>query len=63
VIALYDELKPERATTDVSCAAHAATSGTADQLLVDFDAVVFGLVSDIDGSVSIRPPMMPRPTA
>jgi hypothetical protein len=51
VIALYDELKPERATTDVSYAAHAATAGAVDQLLVDFDAVVPGLVSDIDGSV------------
>ena len=51
VIALYDELKPERATTDVSYAAHAATAGAIEQLLVDFDAVVPGLVSDIDGSV------------
>ena len=51
VIALYDELKPVRATTDVSYAAHAATAGAIDQLLVDFDAVVPGLVSDIDGSV------------
>ena len=51
VIALYDELKPARATTDVSYAAHAATAGAIDQLLVDFDAVVPGLVSDIDGSV------------
>ena len=51
VIALYDELKPERATTDVSYAARAATAGAVDQLLVDFDAVVPGLVSDIDGSV------------
>jgi hypothetical protein len=40
VIALYDELKPERATTDVSYAARAATAGAVDQLLVDFDAVV-----------------------
>jgi Bacterial archaeo-eukaryotic release factor family 11 len=51
VIALYDELKPGRATTDVSYAAHAATAGAIEQLLVDFDAVVPGLVSDIDGSV------------
>jgi Bacterial archaeo-eukaryotic release factor family 11 len=51
VIALYDELKPRRATTDVSYAAHAATAGAIDQLLVDLDAVVPGLVSDIDGSV------------
>jgi hypothetical protein len=52
VIALYDELKPRRATTDVSYAAHAATAGVIDQLLVDLDAVVPGLVSDIDGSVT-----------
>ena len=52
VIARYDELKPLRATTDVSYAAHAATAGAIDQLLVDLDAVVPGLVSDIDGSVT-----------
>jgi hypothetical protein len=51
VIALYDELKPRRATTDVSYAAHAATAGAIEQLLVDLDAVIPGLVSDIDGSV------------
>jgi hypothetical protein len=51
-IALYDELKPRRATTDVSYAAHAATAGAIDQLLVDLDAVIPGLVSDIDGSVT-----------
>ncbi|MGZ5873919.1 MAG: baeRF11 domain-containing protein [Bradyrhizobium sp.] len=51
VIALYDELKPRRATTDVSYAAHAATAGAIERLLVDLDAVVPGLVSDIDGSV------------
>jgi len=50
-IALYDQLKPRRATTDVSYAAHAATAGAVKQLLVDLDAVVPGLVSDIDGSV------------
>src|SRR5258707_6130207 len=49
-IALYDQLKPRRATTDVSYAAHAATAGAVEQLLVDLDAVVPGLVSDIDGS-------------
>src|SRR6266850_5601229 len=38
VIALYDELKPRRATTDVSYAAHAATAGAVAQLLVDLDA-------------------------
>src|SRR5258705_3207342 len=52
VIALYDELKPRRATTDVSYAAHAATAGAVAQLLVDLDAVIPGLVSDIDASVT-----------
>jgi len=52
VIARYDELKPRRATTDVSYAAHAATAGAVEQLLVDLDAIVPGLVSDIDGSVT-----------
>jgi hypothetical protein len=51
-IALYDQLKPRRATTDVSYAAHAATAGAVEQLLVDLDAVVPGLVSDVDGSVT-----------
>jgi hypothetical protein len=51
VIALYDQLKPRRATTDVSYAAHAATAGVVDQLLVDLDAVIPGLVSDLDGTV------------
>jgi hypothetical protein len=52
VLVRYDELKPRRATTDVSYAAHAATAGAIDQLLVDLDAVVPGIVSDIDGSVT-----------
>jgi hypothetical protein len=52
VIALYDQLKPRRATTDVSYAAHAATAGAVDQLLIDLDAVIPGLVSDLDGSVT-----------
>lgn len=52
LIARYEELKPRRATTDVSYAAHAATAGAIDRLLVDLDAVVPGLVSDIDGSVT-----------
>lgn len=52
LIGRYDELKPQRGTTDVSYAAHAATAGAIEQLLVDFDAVVPGLVSDIDGSVT-----------
>jgi hypothetical protein len=51
-IGLYDQLKPRRATTDVSYAAHAATAGAVEQLLVDLDAVVPGLVSDVDGSVT-----------
>jgi hypothetical protein len=49
VIARYDEMKPRLATTDVSYAAHA---GAVDQLLVDLDAVVPGLVSDLDGGVT-----------
>ncbi len=52
VIARYDQLKPRLATTDVSYAAHAATAGAIEQLLVDLDAVVPGLVSDLDGSVT-----------
>src|SRR5882757_6524736 len=52
VIARYDELKPRLATTDVSYAAHAATAGAIEQLLVDLDAVIPGLVSDLDGSVT-----------
>jgi hypothetical protein len=52
VTARYDELKPRYATTDVSYAAHAATAGAIDQLLVDLNAVIPGLVSDIDGSVT-----------
>src|ERR1700692_3821427 len=51
VIGRCHEQKPRLATTDVSYAAHAATAGAIDQLLVDLDAVVPGLVSDIDGSV------------
>src|ERR1700716_740549 len=50
-IALYDRLKSRSATTDIPCAAPAATAGAVEQLLVDLDAVVPGLVSDIDGSV------------
>jgi hypothetical protein len=51
VTALYDELKPRRATTDVSYAAHAATAGAIDQLLVDLNSIIPGMVSDTDGSV------------
>jgi hypothetical protein len=49
---LYDDLKPRRATTDLSYAAHCATYGTIDQLVVDFDEVIPGLVDDYDGSVT-----------
>lgn len=52
ILALYDELKPYRATSDVSHAAHAATAGAIDRLVVDLDRVIPGLVSDIDGSVT-----------
>jgi hypothetical protein len=52
VIALYEELKPRRASADVSYVAHAATAGAVEQLLLDLDAVIPGVVSDIDGSVT-----------
>jgi Bacterial archaeo-eukaryotic release factor family 11 len=52
ILARYDELKPRRATTDVSYAAHAATAGALDQLLVDLDTNIPGVVSDIDGTVT-----------
>jgi hypothetical protein len=52
VIARFDELKPRRATTDVSYAAHAVTAAALDELLVDLDAVIPGFVSEIDGSVT-----------
>jgi Bacterial archaeo-eukaryotic release factor family 11 len=52
VIARFDELKPRRATTDVSYAAHAATAGAVEELLVDLDTVIPGFVSEIDGSVT-----------
>jgi hypothetical protein len=55
VMALFDDLKPRLATTDVSYAAHAATAGAINQLLVDLDAVIPGLVSDVDGSVTYAP--------
>jgi hypothetical protein len=51
-VARFDELKPRRATTDVSFAAHAVTAGAVDELLVDFDAMIPGIVSDADGSVT-----------
>ena len=52
IIVRFDELKPRRATTDVSYAAHAATAAAIEELLVDLDAVIPGLVSEIDGSVT-----------
>ena len=52
LIARFAELKPRRATTDVSYAAHAATAGAVDSLLVDLDAIIPGLVSQVDGSVT-----------
>jgi Bacterial archaeo-eukaryotic release factor family 11 len=52
IIARFDQLKPRLATTDVSYAAHAATAGAIEQLLVDLDAVVPGVVSETDGSVT-----------
>jgi hypothetical protein len=52
ILARYDELKPRRATSDVSYAAHAATAGAVDQLVVDLDAIIPGVVSDVDGSVT-----------
>jgi hypothetical protein len=59
LIARYEELKPRRVTRDVSYAADAATAGAVDQLLVDLDAVVPGLLSDVDGIVTKIPlPMM-----
>lgn len=51
-IAQFDALKPRRATTDVSYAAHAVTAGAVDELLVDLDAFIPGLVSEIDGSIT-----------
>ena len=52
ILALYDALKPHRATRDVSHAAHAATAAAVDRLVVDLDRVIPGLVSEIDGSVT-----------
>lgn len=52
ILARYNELKPRRAATDISYAAHAVTAGAIDQLLVDLDAVIPGVVSELDGSVT-----------
>ncbi|MCJ2028848.1 hypothetical protein MKK50_05435 [Methylobacterium sp. J-043] len=52
ILALYVELKPHRATSDVSHAAHAATAAAVDRLVVDLDRATPGLVSDLDGSVT-----------
>ena len=48
----YKELYPRLATADVSYAAHAATAGAVEKLLVDLDALIPGFVSEFDGSVS-----------
>ncbi|CAA2141658.1 hypothetical protein [Hyphomicrobium sp. ghe19] len=48
----YDELKPRFATTDVSYAAHCATYGAIDKLIIDIDANIPGIVDDDDGSVT-----------
>lgn len=48
----YDELKPRLATIDVSYAAHAVTAGGLSELVIDLDAVIPGVVSEIDGSVT-----------
>jgi hypothetical protein len=50
--ALYDELKPRRATADVSYAAHCATYSAISQLIVDLDEVIPGIVDENDGSVT-----------
>jgi hypothetical protein len=55
-IALYDEQKPQRATTDIAEVARAATFGAISQLVVDLDAFVPGRVSDTDGEVSYAEP-------
>jgi hypothetical protein len=52
ILERYDELKPRRGTVDVSYAAHAATAGAVAELIADLDAVIPGIVSDIDGSVT-----------
>ena len=52
IVTRFDELKPKRATTEISYAAHAATAGAVEALLVDLDAVVPGIVNEIDGSVT-----------
>jgi hypothetical protein len=52
ILERYDELKPRRGTVDVSYAAHAATAGAVAELIADLDAVIPGIVSDMDGSVT-----------
>lgn len=52
VVGDYDEMKPRFATTDVSYAAHCATLGAIDKLVVDVDANIPGIVDDNDGSVT-----------
>lgn len=52
IVGDYDELKPRFATTDVSYAAHCATYGAIDKLIIDIDANIPGVVDDDDGSVT-----------
>ena len=52
VLARDAELYPRLATADVSYAAHVATAGAVEDILVHFDAVVPGFVSGFDGSVT-----------
>jgi len=52
IVGDYDELKPRFATTDVSYAAHCATYGAIDKLVIDIDANIPGVVDDNDGSVT-----------
>ena len=52
VLTRYAELFPRLATADVSYAAHSATAGAVEELVVDLDAVIPGFVSEFDGSVT-----------
>ena len=50
---MFEKRKGQRrATTDISDAARAATFGNIDQLLVDIDNVVDGIVDDDTGAVT-----------
>jgi hypothetical protein len=59
-IARYGELKPRRATTAVSYAAHAATAGAVEQLLVDLDALSLASSATSIAALPVQLPMMPR---